>query len=64
MPLFKGVRTYTLAPDGAAATKFVMREEYSGLMAPLITRSIPDMQPSFDQFAAGLKARAEQTLRP
>lgn len=36
-----------------------MREEFSGLMAPLITRSIPDLQPSFDRFAADLKARAE-----
>jgi hypothetical protein len=36
-----------------------MREEFSGLMAPLITRSIPDLQPAFDQFAADLKARAE-----
>jgi hypothetical protein len=62
--LFKGVRTYTLAPDGATATRFVMREEYTGPLAPLITRSIPDLQPSFDQFAAGLKERSEQALRP
>ena len=36
-----------------------MREEYSGPLLPLIWRSMPDLQPSFDQFAAGLKARAE-----
>jgi hypothetical protein len=36
-----------------------MREEYSGPMLPLIWRSMPDLQPSFDKFAAGLKARAE-----
>jgi hypothetical protein len=29
-------------------------------MVPLIWRSMPDMQPSFDKFAAALKARAER----
>jgi hypothetical protein len=56
--LFKGVRTYTLTRDGAA-TRFSMREEFTGPMLPLIWRSMPDMQPSFEQFVAGLKARAE-----
>lgn len=27
--LFKGERTYTLTPDGPAATRFVLREEYT-----------------------------------
>ena len=31
------------------------------LVPGLIVKSIPDMQPSFDQFAAGLKAEAERT---
>lgn len=57
--LFRGVRTFTLTPQGDA-TRFHMREEYSGLMLPLIWRSMPDMQPSFDQFAAAVKERAEQ----
>ena len=57
--LFKGVRTFTLTPEDGA-TRFVMREEYTGPMLPLIWRSIPDLQPSFDKFAGGLKARAEQ----
>jgi hypothetical protein len=56
--LFKGVRTFTLVPDGNR-TRFTMREEYSGPLLPLIGRTIPDLQPSFDQFARGLKARAE-----
>jgi hypothetical protein len=57
--LMKGVRTFTLTPaDGA--TRFTMREEFSGPMLPLIWRSMPDMQPSFEKFAAGLKARAER----
>jgi hypothetical protein len=29
-------------------------------MLPMIWRSMPDLGPSFQQFAAGLKARAEQ----
>ena len=37
-----------------------MREEYSGPMVPLIWRSMPDLQPSFDKFARGLKARVER----
>jgi hypothetical protein len=57
--LFKGVRTFSLTPDGAA-TRFTMREEYTGPMLPLIWRSMPDLGPSFDQFARGLKARAER----
>jgi hypothetical protein len=57
--LFKGVRTYVLEPGGAG-TRFRMREEFTGPLSPLIGRSIPDLQPSFDQFAAGLKARAER----
>ena len=56
--LFRGVRTYALTPV-ADGVEFAMREEFSGLMAPLITRSIPDLQPSFVEFAAALKARAE-----
>jgi hypothetical protein len=49
--LFKGERTYTLTPkDGGV--EFAMREEFAGLMAPIITKSIPDLQPAFDGFAA------------
>ena len=43
--------------DGTA--DFSMEEVYTGLMAPLITKSIPDMTDSFNQFADGLKAAAE-----
>lgn len=57
--LFKGVRTFTLTPE-SGGTKFEMHEDFSGLMAPLITRSIPDLQPTFEEFAQALKARAEQ----
>jgi hypothetical protein len=58
--LFKGTRTFTLSPAKNGSVEFAMREAFSGLMAPLITRSIPDLQPSFDAFAHDLKKRAER----
>lgn len=62
MPLgmFKGERTYTLTEQPNGSTEFAMREEFTGMMAPLITRSIPDLQPVFEEFAAALKQRAEE----
>jgi len=56
--LFKGVRTFTLTPEGPA-TRFEMREAYTGPLLPMIWKSMPDLGPSFDQFARGLKAKAE-----
>jgi hypothetical protein len=56
--LFKGVRTFTLTPEDGA-TRFTMREEYTGPLLPMIWRSMPDLGPSFEQFARGLKAKAE-----
>jgi hypothetical protein len=59
--LFRGVRTFTLTATGGG-TDFVMREEFTGLLLPLIWRSMPDLQPSFDTFADGL-ARATERAR-
>jgi hypothetical protein len=57
--LFTGVRTFRLSPAGDGATRFDVREEYTGPLLPLVWRTMPDLGPSFQQFAAGLKARAE-----
>ena len=57
--LFTGTRSFKLTPTGEGAVEFAMSEVYGGLLASLITRSIPDLQPAFDQFAADLKRRAE-----
>ena len=57
--LFKGERTFTLSPQDGGV-EFSMQEVFSGLLSPLIEKSIPDLQPAFDAFAADLKARAEQ----
>jgi uncharacterized protein YndB with AHSA1/START domain len=56
--LFRGERTYTLTP-AEGGTVFRMREEYTGPLLGLIWRSMPDLQPSFDTFARGLKKRVE-----
>ena len=57
--LFRGVRTFTLTPQGEGSTKVHIREEYSGPMLGMIWKSMPDLQPSFNTFATGLKAKAE-----
>ena len=58
--LFRGMRRYTLTPEGEGRTRFEMREEFSGPLLPLIWRSMPDMNDSFRQFASGLKERVER----
>jgi hypothetical protein len=58
--LFRGVREFLLEPrDGATHVR--VREEYRGPLLRLIWRTMPDLQPSFDQFTAGLKAEVERT---
>ena len=60
-PMFKGVRTYTLKPTNSNTTEFVMEEKFSGLMMPMIRRSLPNFEPFFEQFAADLKQTAESS---
>lgn len=57
--LFRGERTYTLAPGTSGGTDFRMTEAFTGPLAPLVGRAIPDMTESFEQFADGLKRAAE-----
>ena len=57
--LFRGERSFEVIANGDGTTEFTMEEVYSGLMAPLITKSIPDMTDSFEKFADGLKEAAE-----
>lgn len=60
--LFKGVRTYTLHRRDEG-TEFSMEEVFSGPLAPLITKAIPDLTDSFEQFADGLKVASEGRAR-
>jgi uncharacterized protein YndB with AHSA1/START domain len=57
--LFTGRRTYTLTPT-TGGTQFAMEERYTGPLAGLIGRSIPDLSGSFEQFASGLKSESER----
>ncbi|HXL94517.1 MAG TPA: SRPBCC domain-containing protein [Streptosporangiaceae bacterium] len=57
--LFGGVRTYALSPAAGGGTAFHLREEYTGPLLGLIWRSMPDLGPSFERFARGLKLRVE-----
>jgi hypothetical protein len=61
MGLFTGTRRLTLTPGSAGEVEFAMAETYTGPLAPLITRMIPDLQTAFNTFAADLKRRAEET---
>ena len=57
--LFVGERTYALTPDREGCL-FTMREQYTGLLAGKITKSIPDLNQSFQQFADGLAQQVQQ----
>ena len=57
--LFRGVRTYEVSEEADGQVAFRMREEYSGPLLPLVWRSMPDLGPSFQRFARGLKQRVE-----
>lgn len=58
--LFKGERTYGIVDRGTDRCEFTMVEEFSGPLAPLISKAIPDLTDSFDLFADGLKRAAEE----
>jgi hypothetical protein len=59
-PIFQGVRRFSIAPKGDGTTDFTMAETYAGLMLPMIAGSLPDLAPSFEQYAADLKEEAEK----
>jgi hypothetical protein len=59
-PMFRGVRTFTLADAGTGLTRFRMEEVFSGLMLPMIKGSLPDFGPVFDAYAADLKRACEE----
>ncbi|MES2208880.1 MAG: SRPBCC domain-containing protein [Chloroflexota bacterium] len=56
--LFTGERTYLVEPR-EGVTHFEMTEEYTGLLAGVFTKAIPDLTESFNLFADSLKAAAE-----
>ncbi|MGY1610086.1 MULTISPECIES: SRPBCC domain-containing protein [unclassified Geodermatophilus] len=52
-------RTYQLSRQDDGGTVLTVREDQTGPLAWVTERSTPDLNPSFRQFCAGLKARAE-----
>jgi len=58
-PMFKGIRTFELLEKPDGWTQFSMTEVFSGLMLPMIRRSLPDFGPPFEQYANDLKHEAE-----
>jgi hypothetical protein len=62
LPMFEGVRTYTLLPAADGSTVFSMVEVFRGAMLPMIAGSLPDVGSSFERYAADLKKEAESPL--
>jgi hypothetical protein len=60
-PMFKGVRTFELKARSDGSTDFAMKERFSGLMLPLVKKSLPDFAPIFKRYASDLKNEAERT---
>ena len=52
-------RNYTLDAQQDGGTVLTVREDHTGPLAGLLDRSTPDLNPSFRQFCAGIKAKAE-----
>jgi hypothetical protein len=52
------VRTLVVTIEGGETARFTMPEQYTGPLLPLIWGSMPDLGPSFEQFANELKRRA------
>ena len=59
-PMFKGVRTFELRARQEGGTDFAMQERFSGLMLPLVKRSLPDFRPIFERYANDLKRESER----
>jgi uncharacterized protein YndB with AHSA1/START domain len=55
-----GTRTYLLTPKADGKTRFTMTEIIGGPLFPLFSNMIPPFDESFNQFAADLKAVAEE----
>src|SRR5579863_7423386 len=45
----RGERTIKVTPGSNREVEFSMREEYTGVLASLIGRSIPNLQPAFEE---------------
>ncbi len=56
-------RTYLLDRQDDGGTVLTVREDQTGPLAWVTERSTPDLNPSFRQFCAGLRTRAQRRAR-
>ncbi len=57
--LFKGVRTFAVA-SASGGSELEVHEQFAGPLAGPMSKRMPDLQPSFEKFADGIKAHCEQ----
>jgi hypothetical protein len=57
--LFKGERTFSVTPAADGSSEFRMQEVYTGPLAGMMFKQIPDLSGSFDQFGEAVKRAAE-----
>jgi hypothetical protein len=53
-------RTYHLDAQDDGGTFLTVREDHAGPLAAVLGQTTPDLNPSFRQFCAGIKARTER----
>ncbi len=58
--LFKGERTYKIEPQGDGVSQFSMQEDYTGPLAGVMFKQIPDLSGAFEDFGESLKQAAEK----
>lgn len=57
--LFTGVRTFRVGADGDGS-ELDVRERFTGPLLGMMSKRMPDLQPSFDRLADGLKSHCER----
>ncbi len=59
MGLFKGVRTFEVAASDGGS-KLEVREQFTGPLVGAMSKRMPDLQPSLEKFADGIKTHCER----
>ncbi|HPJ30906.1 MAG TPA: SRPBCC domain-containing protein [Methanothrix sp.] len=57
--LFDGEHIFEIEPLGPESVKFIQREEFSGLLVPLMARTIDQTLTGFEEMNRALKERVE-----
>ncbi|MFI5283231.1 MAG: SRPBCC family protein [Candidatus Dormibacterales bacterium] len=63
-PLLLSERTYRLSPGPDGSTEFALDEVFSGLLLPVIAKSLPDFAAMFERTARDLQAAAQAAAPP